>query len=293
MYLGTMKGGSGTISGSIRALARFYPLWKVDQALFRPRIRAGPPRYLPYRFPQRFDLVPKIAKSLTPSSSKQLNSLLKSRRKIPQTSQVCFDGSWLPPTPSMSMFLAGWPMRRVQLTLWISMLSRQLHFGCDRSNIEIGGRGLDLELISGAQTCTKIWLQRLGPSRHFHVSCPSHFRFHVRPFSASISGPFPLSFPAHFRFHSRFHSRFHFHFHFRSISASISAFISTFISGPFPLPFSAFHFRSICGSFPVHFRFHSRFHFCFHLWSISGSFPAHFQFISASISAFMSGSFPL
>ena len=137
--------------------------------------------------------------------------------------------------------------------------------------------------MTGAQTCTKIWLQRLGPSRHFHVSCPSHFRFHVRPFSASISGPFPLSFPAHFRFHFRFHSRFHFHFHFRSISASISALISTFISGPFPLPFSAFHFRSICGSFPVHFRFN----FCFHLRSISGSFPVHF----ASISAFISGPF--
>ena len=81
------------------------------------KVLPGPPRYLPYRFPQRFDLVPKIAKSLMPSSSEQLNSLLKSRRKIPQTSQVCFDGSWLPPTPSMSMFLAGWPMRRVQLTL--------------------------------------------------------------------------------------------------------------------------------------------------------------------------------
>ena len=57
------------------------------------KVLPGPPRYLPYRFPQRFDLVPKIAKSLTPSSSEQLN------------------------TPSMSMFLAGWPMRRVQLTL--------------------------------------------------------------------------------------------------------------------------------------------------------------------------------
>ena len=32
---------------------------------------------------------------------------MSSRRKILQTSQVCFDGAWIPPTPSMSMFLAG------------------------------------------------------------------------------------------------------------------------------------------------------------------------------------------
>ena len=48
------------------------------------KVLPGPPRYLPYRFPQRFDPVPKIAKFLPPSSSEQLNSLLKSRRKIPR-----------------------------------------------------------------------------------------------------------------------------------------------------------------------------------------------------------------
>ena len=44
MYLGTLKGGSGTISGTISGSSKVLP---------------GPPRYLPYRFPQRFDLVPK------------------------------------------------------------------------------------------------------------------------------------------------------------------------------------------------------------------------------------------
>ena len=74
--------------------------------------------YLPYRFLQKFDLVPKIVKSLKPRSREQLKRFLNLRRKISQTSQVCFDASKAPaPTPSMSMFLAGWPTRPVQLTL--------------------------------------------------------------------------------------------------------------------------------------------------------------------------------
>ena len=68
MYLGTMKGGSGTISGTILGSSKVLP---------------GPPKYLPYRFPQRFDLVPKIVKSLTPRSREQLKRFLNSRRKIP------------------------------------------------------------------------------------------------------------------------------------------------------------------------------------------------------------------
>ena len=78
MYLGTLKGGSGTISGTISGSSKVLP---------------GPPRYLPYRFPQGFDLVPKIVKFLTPRSREQLKTFLNPRRKIPQTSQVCFDAS--------------------------------------------------------------------------------------------------------------------------------------------------------------------------------------------------------
>ena len=39
------------------------------------------------------------------------------------------------------------------------------HVGRDYINIEIGGRGFDLKLVSGAQKPLKIWLQRLGPVR--------------------------------------------------------------------------------------------------------------------------------
>ena len=50
--------------------------------------------------------------------------------------------------------------------------------GRDYSNIEIGGRGFDLELVSGAQKTPQIWLQRLGPARLLHSVVNNSCGFH-------------------------------------------------------------------------------------------------------------------